>query len=113
MAEKTNGIPYDKLVRDKIPDIIKASNRTPQCKIINDDQEYLEYLIKKLLEEVLEFTENPCVEELADVKEVIDAFSEIKGFENVVDIQESKKEERGGFAGRILLMEVYDHKHES
>lgn len=113
MVEKTNRILYDKLVRDKIPEIIKASSRTPQCKILNDDQEYFGYLIKKLQEEVLEFTENPCVEELADVREVIDAFSEVKGFENVVNVQESKKEERGGFAGRILLMEVYDHKHES
>jgi len=40
--------------------------------------EYLRYLIKNLREEVLEFTENYCVEELADVKEVIDALSWIR-----------------------------------
>ncbi|MFZ2500179.1 phosphoribosyl-ATP pyrophosphohydrolase [Methanosarcina sp.] len=112
MTKKTNCIPYDKLVRDKIPEIIKSSNRTPQCKILDDEREYLRYLIKKLQEEVLEFTENPCVEELADVKEVVDALSRIKGFENIVSVQERKREERGGFGERILLMEVYDRKHE-
>ncbi|MDD4523023.1 MAG: hypothetical protein PHW84_08970 [Methanosarcina sp.] len=50
--------------------------------------EYLRYLIKKLQEEVLEFTENPCVEELADVKEIIDALSGIRGFEDVLGVQE-------------------------
>jgi predicted house-cleaning noncanonical NTP pyrophosphatase (MazG superfamily) len=93
MAEKTN-LSYNKLVRDKIPEIIKASNRTPKCKVLDDDQEYLRYLIEKLHEEVLEFTENPCVEELADVREVVDALSGIKAFEDVVSVQERKKEEK-------------------
>ncbi len=110
MIKKTNYIPYDKLVRDKIPEIIKSSNRTPEYKILEEDQEYLRYLIKKLHEEVLEFTENPCVEELADVREVIDALSSIREFENIMSVQDRKKEERGGFAKRILLVKVYDHK---
>lgn len=112
MTDKTNYISYNKLVRDKIPEIIKASNRTPKCKVLNENQEYQRYLIEKLQEEVLEFTENPCVEELADVREVIDALSEIEGFEDVISVQKRKKEERGGFADRVLLVEVYDHKHE-
>jgi predicted house-cleaning noncanonical NTP pyrophosphatase (MazG superfamily) len=111
MAEKTN-IFYNKLIRDKIPEIIKASNRTPKCKILDEDQEYLKYLIEKLQEEVLEFTENPCVEELADVREVIDSLSGIKGFEDVVSVQERKKEEMGGFDGRMLLMNIYNHNQE-
>jgi predicted house-cleaning noncanonical NTP pyrophosphatase (MazG superfamily) len=111
MAEKTN-ISYNKLVRDKIPEIIKASNRTPECRVLDEDKEYLKYLIEKLQEEVLEFTENPCVEELADVKEVINALSGIEGFKDVLSVQERKKEERGGFEGRILLLEVNDHNHE-
>jgi predicted house-cleaning noncanonical NTP pyrophosphatase (MazG superfamily) len=110
MIKKTNNTSYNKLVRDKIPEIIKSSNRAPECKILQRDQEYLRYLIKKLQEEVLEFTENPCVEELADVREVIDALSSIREFENVMSVQERKKEEKGGFTKRILLMEIYDHK---
>ena len=112
MPEKTNLISYDKLVRDKIPEIIKSSNRTPECKTLDDDRGYLRYLIKKLQEEVLEFTENPCVEELADVREVIDALSGIREFEDVVSVQERKREERGGFDGRILLTGVFEEGEE-
>lgn len=112
MADRTSRISYNKLVRDKIPEIIKASNRTPKCKILDENKEYLRYLIEKLQEEVLEFTENPCVEELADVKEVIDTLSRIEGFEDVISVQEMKKKERGGFAERILLEEIYDNNHE-
>lgn len=112
MTEKTNQISYDKLVRDKIPEIIKSSNRVPECRVLENDQEYLRYLVKKLQEEVIEFTENPCVEELADVKEVIDALSGIRGFGDVESVQEKKRTERGGFGERIVLIEVYDHKNE-
>lgn len=48
------------------------------------------------------------VEELADVKEVIDALSGIRGFEDVEGMQERKREERGGFDGRILLIRVFE-----
>lgn len=112
MTEKINQISYDKLVRDKIPEIIKNSNRVPECRILDEDQEYLRYLIKKLQEEVLEFTENPCVEELADIKEVIDAISEIEGFEGVVRVQEKKREERGGFGGKVLLTGIIEARKE-
>jgi predicted house-cleaning noncanonical NTP pyrophosphatase (MazG superfamily) len=108
MTEKINQISYEKLVRDKIPEIIKSSNRIPECRILDNDQEYLRYLIKKLQEEVMEFIENPCVEELADMKEVIYALSGIKGFEDVESVQERKREERGGFGGRILLTRVFE-----
>lgn len=112
MTEVTNQISYDKLVRDKIPEIIKSSNRVPECRVLENDQEYLRYLVKKLQEEVIEFTENPCVEELADVKEVIDALSGIRGFGDVESVQERKREERGGFGKRILLIKVIEKKKE-
>jgi predicted house-cleaning noncanonical NTP pyrophosphatase (MazG superfamily) len=83
MTEKTNTRPYDKLVRDKIPEIIKNSNRIPECKILDEDEEYTQYLIRKLQEEVQEFMENPCVEELADIKEVVDSLSRIRKFQDV------------------------------
>jgi hypothetical protein len=46
------------------------------------------------------------------VKEVIDTLSEIEWFKDVLKVQKKKKEERGGFGERILLMEVYDHENE-
>ncbi|MCQ1535569.1 phosphoribosyl-ATP pyrophosphohydrolase [Methanosarcina sp. KYL-1] len=95
-----------------MPEIIKTSNRTPECRTLDEGQEYLRYLIKKLQEEALEFTEDPCVEELADVREVIDALSGIRGFEDVLRVQERKREERGGFSGRVLLTGVFEGREE-
>ncbi len=112
MTEKTTYTSYDKLVRDKIPEIIRSSNRVPECEILDEDEEYPQYLIRKLYEEVLEFMEEPCVEELADIREVVDALSRVTGFERVEQIQEKKREERGGFEKRILLTGVYEEEGE-
>ena len=110
MTEKTNTVPYDKLVRDKIPEIIKNSNRIPKSRILEEDEEYMQYLIRKLQEEIQEFMENPCVEELADIKEVIDSLSSIRKFQDVDSIQVKKRMERGGFDGRILLTGIFEHQ---
>lgn len=107
MTMKSNPISYDKLVRDKIPEIIMSSNRIPECRILEEDEEYVQYLIRKLQEEIQEFMENPCVEELADIKEVIDSLSRIRKFQDVDSIQKKKRIERGGFDGRILLTKVF------
>jgi predicted house-cleaning noncanonical NTP pyrophosphatase (MazG superfamily) len=61
---------YNKLVRDKIPEIIFNTGSTPKVYIANELQ-YSEHLKKKLQEEVQEFLEDPCVQELADIQEVI------------------------------------------
>lgn len=61
---------YNKLVRDKIPDIIESEGRTVKIKIL-DNEEYKEELNKKLQEEVNEYLEDNNVEELADIVEVI------------------------------------------
>ncbi|MDD3042331.1 MAG: nucleoside triphosphate pyrophosphohydrolase [Methanosarcinaceae archaeon] len=112
MTEKTSYISYDKLVRDRIPEIIKNANKTPECRTLAEDREYLAYLIKKLQEEVLEFVEDPCVEELADVREVVKALSSIRAFEDVESVQKKKREQRGGFEERILLTGVFEKEME-
>ncbi len=61
---------FNKLVRDRIPDIIKESGHTPYYRIMNDD-EYWNELVKKLQEEVDEFVESGNIEELADILEVV------------------------------------------
>ena len=61
---------YNKLIRDNIPLIIE--NQGKKFKLHQaSDEEYQEKLQEKLLEEVNEFLENPCIEELADVQEVL------------------------------------------
>lgn len=92
-----------KLVRDKIPDIIRNSNRTPQTHI-SDKEEYWKELKNKLKEEVNEFLEEESTEELADISEVLNAIYEHKGIsgEEVERIRKKKREERGGFEKGII-----------
>lgn len=65
-------IEYDKLVRDKIPEVIEASGKKCDIEIL-DDEQYLEYLNKKIKEEVNEYLESGEIEELADLEEVLRA----------------------------------------
>lgn len=62
-------------------------------------------LLKKLLEEAQELQNSPCVEEVADVLEVIDAVVKLCGFDcdEINRIKESKRDKRGGFDERVML----------
>lgn len=93
-----------KLVRDKIPEIIKSKGVEAEV-YIADDSEYSQRLNEKLVEEVEEYVKGGEVEELADVLEVIDAIKEFKKIngEELMRIKEKKREERGGFGGKIIL----------
>ena len=98
---------YNKLVRDKIPEIINKSGK--ECKIkVLEDEEYLRELNEKLQEELNEYYEDGDVKELADIVEVLYAILDYKGvsFEEFTKIRLEKKEERGGFQNKILLLEV-------
>ena len=99
---------YNKLVRDKIPEIIKNSSKIPIIHAANDE-EYLEKLKEKLQEEVKEFLEEDNIEELADILEVIYALKDFKfKQEDLEEIREKKKEQRGGFKDKIILEKVED-----
>ena len=84
---------YNKVVRDKIPEIIKSSGKNCNVKKL-DDSEFLIQLEKKLVEELAEYQESKKVEELADVLEVIYRISELKGV-NLDNIRQEKVEKRG------------------
>ena len=95
---------YNKLVRDKIPEIIESQGK--QCKVyVATGKDYQNRLKDKLIEEAKEFFENPCVEELADVQEVIDALQEVHRWD-VTGARFKKSYERGGFWRRYILQEV-------
>ena len=96
---------YHKLVRDHIPEIIRANGQIPQIRIL-DDQEYRIQLEKKLDEEVLEFHQEWNTEELADILEVVYALAELQGFsrEELDKIYEAKHQQRGGFSNRVFLI---------
>lgn len=101
---------YDKLVRDDIPDIIANSGKSVQFRYLIDDDEYKLALEMKLDEEVAEFHENPSIEEIADIAEVLYALIEAYGY-RVIDVMQyraAKKAEKGGFECGVYLEEVKD-----
>ena len=95
---------YKKLVRDKIPQIIKSNGEEPKTRIL-DDEEYLKELNIKLTEEVKEYLEDGNVEELADIVEVIYGILDAKKvtLEEFENIRKSKVEKRGAFKEKIFL----------
>ena len=99
-----------KLVRDLIPVIIENQHKTPVC-YIADDKEYKLSLKKKLKEEVDEFFEAESIEELADVLEVIEAIYPCFCWnkEEVEKARLEKKEQRGGFEKKIILLDIKDN----
>ena len=96
---------YNKLVRDKIPEIIINSGAKPITKILNDN-EYTLYLEKKLDEEVAEYHKDKNVEELADILEVVYALCENLGHsvDELSAVYNQKHNARGGFKNKILLI---------
>ncbi|MFZ3020416.1 MAG: nucleoside triphosphate pyrophosphohydrolase [Minisyncoccia bacterium] len=94
--------PYNKLVRDKIPEILDSKGILYEKRIANDE-EYRVELVKKLVEETNEFVKETNIEELADVVEVIEAMRLLPEFSEVESVRLKKKEERGGFEKRLIL----------
>lgn len=98
---------YNKLVRDRIPEIIEASGATCKTKILSDE-EYLKMIDAKLDEELAEYHKDKNIEELADLLEVIYAATIARGYrlEDLEAERKQKNEKRGGFNEKILLIEV-------
>ncbi|QOR34725.1 nucleoside triphosphate pyrophosphohydrolase [Clostridium sp. 'deep sea'] len=102
---------YNKLIRDKIPQIIKQQGKKCNTKELNDT-EYLRYLNLKLNEEINEYYESQNPDELADVVEVIYALLKYQGIsiEEFETIRKTKLKTNGGFNKRLLLLEVSSKK---
>lgn len=100
---------YNKLVRDRIPEIIESCGKKCTCETLSQEK-YIAMLDAKLNEELAEYQQSKSLEELADLLEVMDAVVKARGYtwEQLTDIRKKKKEERGGFEKRILLKEVYE-----
>ena len=96
----------NKAIRDKIPEIIKASGNNCKIKKLTDN-EFLIEMEKKLNEELIEYTESKDVEELADILEVIYRISELRGVNsNELDkIRKDKVEKSGKFDSNLFLVD--------
>ena len=102
---------YNKLVRDKIPNIIEEDNRKAVTRILNSE-EYKKELNKKLQEEVNEYFRDDNVEELADIVEVIYGILDEKKVTIVEfeSIRKKKVEKRGAFKNKIFLEKVLENE---
>lgn len=103
---------YNKLVRDKIPDIIAAKEETPVTSVLAE-AEYKKALEDKLYEEyqeVVEASGDERCEELADVVEVIRALAKLenRSLEDIIKLADEKRAKRGGFDDRIFLEKVVE-----
>jgi len=95
----------EKLVRDRIPDLIAASGRRPEVRVC-DDGEYTARLRAKLHEETDEYLGEPDPEELADILEVVHALARTHGLDpaELEKLRAAKAAERGGFDHRLVLV---------
>lgn len=98
---------YNKLVRDKIPEIIKRKGSIPITHIASDDK-YWQKLKEKLQEEIDEFMKDSNEEELADILEVVYAICDYMKIDKkeLELLRKKKAEERGGFKDKIILDET-------
>ncbi len=100
---------YNKLVRDNIPEIIRAQGGTPETRILSD-VEYKKYLRLKLVEEAGETnaaaSRDEMIKELGDVLEVMEALMRDEDIlpEEVAELKKKRHAERGGFDKRMYLV---------
>ena len=102
---------YNKLVRDRIPEIIESSGKSCVTEILSDE-DYLRMVDAQLDEELAEYHKDQNIEELADLVEVIRAAAIARGYtmEQLEQVRAEKAAKRGGFAKKILLKEVRERK---
>jgi len=97
----------DKLVRDKIPEIVEANGASDKYtfNVCKDKDEKIERLLNKVTEETSELLEEPSLEEMADVLEVIYALAETMGFssEELENVRQTKQKLRGGFKKGFII----------
>ena len=108
-GEETMVIQYNKLVRDRIPEIIESSGKSCTTEILSAE-DYLRMIDAKLDEELTEYHKDQNIEELADLLEVIRAAAIARGYtiEELERVRAEKAAKRGGFEKKILLVEVQE-----
>jgi predicted house-cleaning noncanonical NTP pyrophosphatase (MazG superfamily) len=100
---------YNKLVRDKIPEIIEADGEEPKVRILSES-DYRKALLEKLVEESREALETggdpeKLAMEIGDVLEVVDATVKAHhlNWGQIEEARRKRREGRGGFEKRLFL----------
>ncbi|WP_232688249.1 nucleoside triphosphate pyrophosphohydrolase [Halobacterium zhouii] len=105
---------YDKLVRDRIPEVVREDGETPVVREVSGE-EYRDYLAAKLVEEAEEYAESRDVDELADVLEVVDAIAATHdvGAGELPQRQAAKASKRGRFEDGVVLERVEEDSEDT
>ncbi len=98
---------YNRLVRDKIPDIILKEGSLPTSHTL-DDKDYIKELNKKLMEEVNEYLETENIEGMVDILEVIRAILDYKEmtYDEIEEKRIKKAKKKGTFRDKVFLEKV-------
>lgn len=101
---------YNKLVRDRIPQLIEESGRSYTSRTLSE-KEYFDALLDKIIEEVEEFRVSDNEEEIADIYEALSCLVQLKEYEpmHIDYLQLIRREARGSFNERVLLIDVEDN----
>ncbi|ADC51471.1 hypothetical protein BpOF4_17140 [Alkalihalophilus pseudofirmus OF4] len=104
---------YNKLVRDRIPEIIEKTGKEFRTDILNkaDYEGQLKVKLREEMGELLEAgTKKDIIEEMADLLEVVYALGAIHNIRpgEIETVRKKKQNERGGFNERIFLVDVED-----
>ena len=109
---------YNKLIRDRILEVIKGAGERPHWRILNK-KEYFEEVKKKVVEEAKELTEE--AKELIKVKNKKEILNEVVDIQELLDVliselgltksqikkqQKIKNKKRGGFKKRLFLIKT-------
>lgn len=97
----------NKVIRDKIPEIIRSSGRECTLKSL-DDETFLPELEKKLHEEIDEYIDSQDVEELVDIMEVVYRIAQLRGYSKaeLERIRMQKQVNKGAFMRNLYLFET-------
>ena len=98
---------YNKLVRDRVPELVRKQGKRCKTDTLTDAQ-YLVALYRKMEEELAEYRANPCIEELADLYEVVRAVAVARGYsmQDLEDVRAEKERQRGAFGKRVFLLHI-------
>jgi predicted house-cleaning noncanonical NTP pyrophosphatase (MazG superfamily) len=105
---------YNKLIRDKIPAIIKSKGGIPKVSVLTE-ADYRKALKVKIGEEAKELldaeTNDELINELVDIQELIRAILANYGL-SMNELEKNRRiklQERGGFKERLWLEYVDEH----
>lgn len=100
---------YNRLVRDRVPELIVESGRKQISRKLKDE-EYEQALMDKIVEEIEEYRISKNEEEIADIYEVLDCLVKLKEYEpmHIDYLRLIKREARGSFHDRILLEKIVE-----